>query len=675
MKDIIKFLRETWTFILATTSGITALVNFVKLWQGNQDVSTWVLASSAFFSITLLLFYIGFSKHSSAIEVTKGKPRQVPRFPQYNKAAKISLAIIIVSSLIFGILIWQKYLKLDEKVIILVADFYGPEPENYQVTDTLISQLNETVKTYNDTNTLIIPLNKSITEQEGGTALAKEYGKQKRADFVLWGRYSIENNTVFVNFNIENMSSLKLLHLTDDSTQEFLGERTQFKFRQRLSLQMSAFTLFVSGIANYEKEDFSTAYTRFDQSLNQGEWNDDIVNKKYPLEMRGLSRLIAGPVTSSEIDSSIADFTYAINEIDSGDSNLFFDRGFAYMLYQKHNPAIEDFSKALEITPNLIEALYDRGLMYVSINEYQKAIDDYTQIIQIEPRSYWTYYQRGVTYAIQSDLDNAILDFTQGIQLCPSCMDTYLVRGKAYADLGEYDKAILDLNKAIKLAPNAENYYQRGSINYNAGNLDSAIHDFSEVIKLEPQNIDALHSRGMTYRNAGDKTKAIKDFSQVIELNPRMIEAYYNRGNTYSELGELSKAVEDLEKAIEIEPEFSQAHLHLGHIYARNGDFENAFARFSSVIEINVQPTEGYCYRGTLLSQAGRLEEGLDDLNKAIGLSSNFDEAYYNRGIVFVKLENFPNAVNDFNIVLSISKNPELIRLASGALAELEALP
>ena len=80
-----------------------------------------------------------------------------------------------------------------DQVIILIADFDGPDPDHYRVTDTMISSLNNVLKPYNDVK--VVAIERAINESEasaivgGGDTVSaiKQLGLEEKFSHVSTG--------------------------------------------------------------------------------------------------------------------------------------------------------------------------------------------------------------------------------------------------------------------------------------------------------------------------------------------------------------------------------------------------------------------------------------------------------------------------------------------------------
>ena len=123
-------------------------------------------------------------------------------------------------------------------------------------------------------------------------------------------------------------------------------------------------------------------------------------------------------------------------------------RGQAYLARGMHDPAIADFSRAIELEPKLALAYTDRGEAYLSQNADDLAIADFTRAIVIDPKYARPYGSRGFAYAGKEEYDRAITDYSRAIELNPKNALTFAYRGEAYLNMNYMDEAIADATKA-----------------------------------------------------------------------------------------------------------------------------------------------------------------------------------------------------------------------------------
>jgi tetratricopeptide (TPR) repeat protein len=230
-------------------------------------------------------------------------------------------------------------------------------------------------------------------------------------------------------------------------------------------------------------------------------------------------------------------------------AGAFLDRGIIFAMRGDYDMAIEDFTEAIKLKPDLVSAYMLRGrALFASVSKvtgvgenfsdvrtlvfsrataeqktvYDRAIADYSSAIKIDPNDAKAYRSRGIAYNSKGDFDRAIADFNQAIKIDPNYASAYNSRGIAYDDKGDYDRAIADYSSAIKIDPNyASAYYNRGlAYMMSKGDFDRAVADCTSAIKINPNYADAYNARGFAYRKKGDYDRAIADCTSAIKIDP-----------------------------------------------------------------------------------------------------------------------------------------------------------
>jgi hypothetical protein len=136
-----------------------------------------------------------------------------------------------------------------DELIILVADFEGPESQNYRVTKTIVEQMREAAKAYNDVQ--VKTLGRAITTQEGSDR-ARVIGKDQKAGIVLWGWYgkSEENIIVTVHFEVLPESRSLPVQKKKLNSEMILATHESFEVQVEFSGKMSYLVRLNLGLAD-----------------------------------------------------------------------------------------------------------------------------------------------------------------------------------------------------------------------------------------------------------------------------------------------------------------------------------------------------------------------------------------------------------------------------------------
>jgi tetratricopeptide (TPR) repeat protein len=448
------------------------------------------------------------------------------------KWGKIGLLIVMgIAVLMWGYSFWQNRV-LDEKTVVLVANFDGPDQKNYRVTETILNQLTKSLAGYEDT--IIIPLNQSIAEQDASNK-ARDYGDQYHADLVIWGWYGVTNTNAMVTIHIENMASTKILTLPKTETyvsQALIQEIEKFTLQEQLSNEMVSLVIFLKGVIRYDAKDFNSAIQLFTEAAAPNQWPADLIDEAIVYAYRANANMFA-----QNYQKTIDDYSQAITLSKENDPYLFAyygNRGsILLLLLNEHQKGMNDLTESIRLGNQNAIVYNNRSAGYLLEGEFQKSLDDINQALKINPELGYAYFNRGQVYTLTGNYSGAIDDFLVALKYDQSKTLGYYGLCLANSSQKNYDEAIKNCNKFLELS---------------GGYLSNVIDPRQKNVFLAM----SYNNRGVSYLGKKDYELAISDFSQTIELSPEFAIAYFNRGHAYLLSGKNQQALEDYTKALEL---------------------------------------------------------------------------------------------------------------------------
>ena len=170
--------------------------------------------------------------------------------------------------------------------------------------------------------------------------------------------------------------------------------------------------------------------------------------------------------------------------------------------------------------PESLRAHFNRGVAYADKGRYAEAIADFTKAIQLNPDVPDHYKVRGDAYRKIGKFEQAIADYNKVIELVPNNALTYFDRACAYDSKGDFNKAVHDYTMAIEIDPrnSIKAYNNRGSIYYLRGDFDLAIADYNKIIEMRPGFAKAYNDRAAAYLQKKEYDKSRRDVKKVEEL-------------------------------------------------------------------------------------------------------------------------------------------------------------
>ena len=229
-----------------------------------------------------------------------------------------------------------------------------------------------------------------------------------------------------------------------------------------------------------------------------------------------------------------------LSEINNLSSNDLYERGIEKVEYKDYLGAIIEFTKAIEIDENYIDAIIQRGYSKAILKDYKGAIEDFNKTIELDAESR-IYSARGRSKKNLLDFDGALQDYNIAVEKFPEEESSYFGRGELKYAMADYHGAIIDFNKCIDIKPNRIIFIDKRA---------------DCRLKIEDY-IGAIEDYSMSIQNRQDKYGADRPPSE--NATKLLASLHLNRGIARSKIKEYAVAIEDLKIAIKLDPDYEEA--------------------------------------------------------------------------------------------------------------------
>ncbi|WP_063856602.1 ATP-binding protein [Kitasatospora griseola] len=344
-------------------------------------------------------------------------------------------------------------------------------------------------------------------------------------------------------------------------------------------------------------------------------------------------------------------------------------RGIGHHGEGRHDQALADFDRAVELDPDRPEALHSRARSLIAAERYEQALVDLDRAVELDPDFAAAFATRGDTKRLTGRAQDALADLDRAVELDPGRRWALGSRGRTFQDLGRHEEALADFDRAVELDPKyAWALGSRAESLRELGRHEEALADFGRAVEVDPGYVWALGSRGRLYWELGRREEALADFGRAVEVDPGYVWALGSRGRLYQELGRREEALADFDRAIEVDPEYVWAIGSRGWLYQELGRREEALADFDRAIEVDPEYVWAITSRGRVYQELGRREEALADFDRAIEVDPEYVWAITSRGRVYQELGRREEALADFDRAVEVDPEShlELVMRAEG---------
>lgn len=172
-------------------------------------------------------------------------------------------------------------------------------------------------------------------------------------------------------------------------------------------------------------------------------------------------------------------------------------------LMQRHFQSIEYYNSYLAThQPRAVE-YFGRGMDFMTLRDYEPAIADFGRAIDLTPDWPLAYLMRAIANYQKMKAEDS--DPAQG--------ESVEVRRAKLRSI------IADFDKATELSPNmAFAYYDKGNVLLEEEDLTSAVSAYSKAVDLKPDFGEAYYNRGYAYMKLGNREAGTADLSKAGEL-------------------------------------------------------------------------------------------------------------------------------------------------------------
>lgn len=323
--------------------------------------------------------------------------------------------------------------------------------------------------------------------------------------------YRLDNADTFFNY-LEHRTYLPMLGIVIILAFYLNDKLEKEKFRKIFVLIYVPLIIVFSVLAFIHCADYKNNFTLSSRAA--------VMNNPSGLAMRANNYM-----EKKDTTNALLDINRAI-ELSPKDAGMFLIRGKIKAKMMQHENADADFSMALSLNPNLVDALMSRSIERRYLKKYEAAFRDIYSASKIDSLNPKIYFSFGNLFVATENYTEAVNSFTKAIQINKNYAEAY--NNRAYAKL-----FVRDFAGAITDADSAKNWMPKNAIVYN--NL------------------------GQAYRALKDFTKAEENFNKAIELDANFGQAFYERGLLYQIENEKPKACSDFAKAIQLDYTNAQA--------------------------------------------------------------------------------------------------------------------
>jgi tetratricopeptide (TPR) repeat protein len=414
--------------ITSTIAFITAIVGFILLWKGNTEIVSTVVIAVGVIGLWASLFYIRFAIKAVKKQEPTLEHRKRTKKPGFAFSQKIRyLALIGIYTLpiiaLSGIgIYYYKANQPNDELVVLIANFDGPDPHKYGVSQFLNERINEGLNGIR--NIRVEMLNETVSGTQGPEA-ALEITRQKKASLIVWGWYVATGQGINVTYHLTSPNADMGFGINDSRDEQInlaapIERVNTFEFQStELADNIVIDTLRVVYEIYANQEEPQNTLLLVDKTLKYLETHEDSFSDYKSYYSAVLSTRVGPDFYIYGPEKALEDANAAIAYYPS--SSAYFNRATLHYFLGQNQAALDDVYQSLNY-PNLESYTaylpYNRiAQIYYEQGKYNEALDILTQGLNkitncsAQYGCHFLRYRRGMVYLKLNDVSHAKEDF------------------------------------------------------------------------------------------------------------------------------------------------------------------------------------------------------------------------------------------------------------------------
>ncbi len=232
------------------------------------------------------------------------------------------------------------------------------------------------------------------------------------------------------------------------------------------------------------------------KELRKGSMADGAASEEYLRGRNCMGQFIYHTLAREDVDSAIRHFEKAI-ALDPNFALAYSALGGCYVNRVlkglgeggDHAKAKEDFKKALELDPKLLEARMHMVFIYLSQGQKKKAREEVDLLVREYPNDVGVHFVRGVLARLDSQYERALRSFDRMVRLNPAeIVVASYNRARIFTYQKRYEEALAELDKGSAVEPDHPLVKTfRALVFYYQGDVETATQLLNEVLERHPK--------------------------------------------------------------------------------------------------------------------------------------------------------------------------------------------
>jgi protein O-GlcNAc transferase len=229
--------------------------------------------------------------------------------------------------------------------------------------------------------------------------------------------------------------------------------------------------------------------------------------------------------------------------------------GNALLALGQHVDALASYERALEISPDFIQALYNKGNALLDLSRPEAALGCFERVLLLKPDFAEAWCNQGNALLALQRAEAALASFTRALELKPNFKEAICNQGIALQALKRFDAALTCYSRALQLNPDyASAYNNLGSALQEMNRLDDARTCYGKALQLRADYAEAHYNLGTAWQALRNPDAALACFGKALQIRPDYVQAMSSLGATLQQLKRFDDAAVCYHATLDLAP-------------------------------------------------------------------------------------------------------------------------
>jgi tetratricopeptide (TPR) repeat protein len=327
--------------------------------------------------------------------------------------------------------------------------------------------------------------------------------------------------------------------------------------------------------------------------------------------------------------------------------------------------AMENYSRAVQLSPEIVHARIRLGELYVEREWWDEALQLYQEAVVLDSTDLTSFQQIGNVQYEKGDTTAAMETFSQIKQRFPWDWRAYYRVGFHYLGRQEFGMAFNEFKKIIELSPEALfGWLYTGISLVHLDSLHLSQKYLLRALDLDPNNLQGNYYLGTIFTQLERPREAMPYLRTALEINPNWVVVMGSLANAYDSMEQYELSDSLYQAALQLEPNNSTILNNYAYsLSQRDIRLDDALRMASRALASEPENGAFLDTIGWIHYQREDYEEALGYIQKALSVRSESAEVVEHLGDVYEKLGRMDDARKAWESALEMDKdNPSILK-------------